>query len=110
MPTALGSLQGSWRETWSRWSSSVAQGGDWRGPEADRLLRLQRADIDGRPRNQEETYEIDRVGLRRRDRPPRKPSDDSCRSGFLFHGVLLLEMPRNWKGQMYPPHRVVAVT
>src|SRR5229473_7431635 len=92
-------------------AASVARGGDGRGTEADRLLRLQRADIERRSRDQEKTDQINRVGLRRRDRPPRKTPDDSRRSSFLFHGVLLLEMARNWKGQMYtPPHCAFAVT
>src|SRR5216684_6267355 len=91
-------------------AASVARGGDGRGTEADRLLRLQRADIERRSRNQEKTDEINRVGLRRRNRPPRKTPDDSRRSGFLFHGVLLLEMARNWKGQIRRRSAHFAVT
>src|SRR6266576_2604626 len=78
---------------------SVARGGDgWRS-QPDRLLRLQRSDVKRQSGDQEKTDEVDRIGLRRRDRPPHKFPYRRCRAGFLFHAGVLLEMVLIWKGK-----------
>src|SRR5882672_9415 len=80
------------------WQSIARCGYRWRS-HPDRLLRLQRADVERQAGDQEKTDEIDRIGLRRRDRPTRKTSDDGCWTGFVFHVEVLLETARNWKRQ-----------
>jgi hypothetical protein len=79
---------------------SVARDGDRRGTKPYRLLGLQRPDIERPSGHQKKRDEIDRVGLRRRDRPPHKTSYHSRRTGFVFHAVVLREMGRDGKWQM----------
>src|ERR1700716_2970551 len=79
---------------------SVARCGHRRGAHAERPLRLSRPRIERESGNQEKTDEIDRIGLRRRDRPSRKTWDASCRAGLFFHAAVLLETARDWKGKL----------
>src|ERR1700687_1470717 len=80
---------------------SVARRRYRRRTQPDGLLRLQRANVERRSCNQEKTDEIDRVGLRRRDRPPHKTSDRRSRTGVVFHAGVLLETDRDWKGNVW---------
>src|SRR5712691_7031150 len=80
-------------------SRSVARGGDGWGTQPDRLLRLQRSDVKRQSGHQEKTDEVDRIGLRRRNRPPHKFPYRRCRAGFVFHARVLLETTLIWKGK-----------
>src|SRR5439155_4651691 len=80
--------------------TSVARHGDRRRTEADGLLRPQRSHIERQSGHQEKTDKINRIGLRRRDRPPQKSSDRRHRIAVVFHAAVLLDMQGNWKGQI----------
>src|SRR5258706_16394646 len=74
--------------------------GDRRRTQACGLLRPQRSRIERQSQDQEKTDEIDRIRLRRGDRPPHKSSDRRHWIGIVRHGAVLLEAEGNWKGQM----------
>lgn len=62
---------------------------------------FQRPRIERRPKN-EEKDQRDGIGLRRRDCPPRKASDISCRTGLVFHRGVVRETDAEGKGEMPP--------
>ena len=80
---------------------ALSRRGYRRRPHADRLLRLERAGIERQSGHQEQTDQIHRIGLRRRDRPPRKTSDRRRYAGFVFHPPML-ELCRN-RSRLSPP-------
>src|SRR5258708_29171608 len=71
--------------------TSIPRCGYRRRPKANGLLRLQRADVEGRPGDEKKRDKINHIGLRRGGPPPPHPPDGFSPTPLRFHPRFFLE-------------------